>query len=336
MSETTYTALVTGAGGFIGSHLVEALARQGHTVRALYHYNSLNSLGWLQNISEDLLANIELVAGNIEDYHSLVEATQGCDVIFHLAALISIPYSYRAPESYVKTNVTGTLNVLQAARATGVRRVIHTSTSEVYGTAQYIPIDESHRLNAQSPYAASKIAADQLALSFHASFDLPVCVVRPFNTYGPRQSLRAVIPAIILQILEGRGRIELGALHPTRDFNFVADTVAGFIAMARAPDIEGMVINLGSGFEISIGDTVALICEVMNANVEIVQAQDRLRPVKSEVDRLYAANDLARSRLDWAPAYGGGDGFRRGIAETVAWLSDPENRKLYKIAPNIL
>ena len=322
--------LVTGADGFIGSHLVEALVRAGYTVRAFVLYNSFNSWGWLDRCAPDVKGRFEVFCGDIRDPHGVKTAMQGCDAVLHLAALIAIPYSYHSPDTYVDTNVKGTVNVLQAARELGVRRVIHTSTSEVYGTARFVPITEDHPLQGQSPYSATKIAADQMAQAFHASFDLPVVTLRPFNTYGPRQSARAVIPTIITQIAGGQRAIKLGALSPTRDFSFVGDTVAGFIAALQAAQGVGEVINLGSGFEISIGDTARCIAEVMGADIEILSDEARLRPEKSEVERLWASNAKATAALGWTPAHGGLDGFRLGLAETVAWFTQPENLRHYK------
>ncbi len=261
--------LVTGADGFIGSHLTEALVRLGCDVRAFVLYNSFNSWGWLDRSDKDIRDSLDVFAGDVRDPHGVKTAMSGCDVVFHLAALIAIPYSYHSPDTYVDTNVKGTLNIVQAARELGVEKVVQTSTSEVYGTAQFVPITEEHPLQGQSPYSASKIGADQMALSFHASFDTPVAVIRPFNTYGPRQSARAVIPTVITQIASGAKSLKLGALHPTRDFNYVDDTVNGFLAVARSNKSVGEVINVGSGFEITIGDTVKLIAEVMGADVEI-------------------------------------------------------------------
>lgn len=322
--------LVTGADGFIGSHLVEALVAQGHDVRAFVLYNSFNSWGWLDHAPASVKKQLDVFAGDIRDPNGVRVATKGCDVVLHLAALIAIPYSYHSPDTYVDTNVKGTLNVLQAARDLGVSRVIHTSTSEVYGTARFVPITEEHPLQGQSPYSASKIGADQLAFSYYASFGLPVVIARPFNTYGPRQSARAVIPTIVTQIASGQKQIRLGAVSPTRDFNFVKDTVAGFIAAMNSQAGLGEVVNFGSNFEISIGDTARLIAEVMGKEIEIVTDEARLRPEKSEVERLWADNKKAASLFGWAPAYAGREGFKRGLAETVDWFIDPSNLGAYK------
>lgn len=322
--------LITGADGFIGSHLTEALVRQGCKVRAFVLYNSFNSWGWLDHCAPDVKGQFEVFSGDIRDPHGVKEAMRGCDVVLHLAALIAIPYSYHSPDTYIDTNVKGTLNVLQAARELGVKRVVHTSTSEVYGTARFVPITEEHPLQGQSPYSATKIAADQLAYSFYASFGLPVVIARPFNTYGPRQSARAVIPTIITQIANGQHHIKLGAVSPTRDFNFVADTVAGFIAALNSDRGIGEVINLGSNFEISIGDTAHAIAEAMCVSIEIITDDQRLRPDKSEVERLWASNTKARELLDWQPQYGGRDGFLRGIKETIAWFREPSHLSAYK------
>lgn len=330
MNKKTQKILVTGADGFIGSHLTEELVRQGYTVRAFVLYNSFNSWGWLDNSPKEIRDNLEVFAGDIRDPHGVKEAMKGCDIVLHLAALIAIPYSYHSPDTYVDTNVKGTLNILQAARELGVQRVIHTSTSEVYGTARVVPITEEHPLQGQSPYSASKIGADQMAFSFYASFKLPVTIIRPFNTYGPRQSARAVIPTIITQIANGQREIKLGSVSPTRDFNFVKDTVAGFIAAAGSDNGLGEVINLGSNYEISVGDTVGLIAEVMNKKINIITDEVRLRPENSEVERLWADNTKAKKLLNWEPAYGGLDGFRRGLLETIDWFSKPENLSSYK------
>lgn len=322
--------MVTGSDGFIGSHLVEALVRSGSEVRAFVNYNSLNSWGWLDRSPPEVRESLDVFAGDIRDPNGVRQAMKGCDIVVHLAALIAIPYSYHSPDTYVDTNIKGTLNVLQAARDLGVGRVIHTSTSEVYGTARFVPITEEHPLQGQSPYSATKIAADQLAYSFFASFGVPVAIVRPFNTYGPRQSARAVIPTIITQIARGDRRIKLGSVHPTRDFNYVQDTVGGFIAAINSDKGRGEVINISSNFEISIGDAARVIAETMDAEIEIVTDDQRVRPPKSEVERLWGANNKAREVLGWAPSYGGLDGFRRGIEETVEWFKDSQNCVGYK------
>lgn len=322
--------LVTGADGFIGSHLTEALVRAGHDVRAFVLYNSFNSWGWLDSCASDVAGKFEVFSGDIRDPHGVRQAMQGCDRVLHLAALIAIPYSYHSPDTYVDTNVKGTLNVVQAARELGVGKVVHTSTSEVYGTARFVPITEEHPLQGQSPYSASKIGADQIAMSFYSSFGTPVTILRPFNTYGPRQSARAVIPTIITQIANGMRSIRLGAVHPTRDFNYVSDTVAGFIAALHSDRGIGEVINVGSNFEISVGDTARTIAEVMGVEVEIVCDEQRLRPDKSEVERLWASNAKGKELLGWAPRYGGLDGFRRGLSETVQWFGKSENLIRYK------
>jgi dTDP-glucose 4,6-dehydratase len=324
------TVLVTGADGFIGSHLTEALVRQGLNVRAFVYYNSFNTWGWLDQCAVDIKGQFEVFPGDIRDPHGVKEAMKGCDAVLHLAALIAIPFSYNSPDTYVDTNIKGTLNVLQAARELGVKRIIHTSTSEVYGTAEFVPITEEHPLQGQSPYSATKIAADQLAYSFYSSFDLPVVTLRPFNTYGPRQSARAVIPTIITQIANGARKVELGALSPTRDFSFIQDTVNGFLAALNSTGGLGQVVNLGSNFEISIRDTVSLIAESMNARVEITSSKERLRPEKSEVERLWADNSKAYKLFGWQPTYSGQDGFRRGLSETIAWFTQSENLRSYK------
>lgn len=322
--------LVTGADGFIGSHLAEALVRAGASVRAFVYYNSFNSWGWLDQAPVNMRRELDVFAGDIRDPHGVRQAMQGCDVVMHLAALIAIPYSYHSPDTYVDTNVKGTLNVLQAARDLGVGKVVHTSTSEVYGTARFVPITEEHPLQGQSPYSATKIAADQMALSFHYSFDTPVTIIRPFNTYGPRQSARAVIPATIIQIANGQRRLRLGSLNPTRDFNFIQDTVRGFLAVAQSDRSVGEVINIGSGFEISIGDTVRMIAEMMDVGIDIETDSARVRPDKSEVGRLLADNAKARDLTGWQPQFHGVDGLRRGLEATIAWFRDPNNLKAYK------
>ncbi len=332
MSLIGKTVLVTGADGFIGSHLVEALVESGANVRAMAWYNSLNHAGWLETIAPETKAKIEIIFADIRDAAMVNRAVEGCDIVFHLAALIAIPYSYDAPDSYIATNVTGTLNILQAVKQYNVKRLIHTSTSEVYGSAQSIPIHETHPLSAQSPYAASKIAADQLAQSYYCSYDLPVVTIRPFNTYGPRQSARAVIPSIIIQLAHTQTRtLKLGALHPTRDFSYVADTVQGFIAASCAPldSVVGETINLGSQFEVSIEQTVNLIVERMNVAVTIETESTRLRPDKSEVQRLFANTEKAKSLLPWMPEYQGLSGFESGLDETIDWFSDENNLKHY-------
>lgn len=322
--------LVTGADGFIGSHLTEELVRRGHDVRAFVLYNSFNSWGWLDRAEPNIKKSLDVFAGDVRDPYGVKEAMKGCDVVLHLAALIAIPYSYHSPATYVDTNVTGTLNIVQAARELGVEKVVHTSTSEVYGTARFVPITEDHPLQGQSPYSASKIGADQIAMSFYSSFGTPVATVRPFNTYGPRQSARAVIPTVITQIASGKRVLKLGATHPTRDFNFVADTVAGFMAVAESDRAVGEVINLGSNFEISIGDTVRMIAEVMGAEVEIETDDVRLRPEKSEVERLWADNRKAAELLGWYPQYAGLEGLNRGLTQTAEWFGNPENLRNYK------
>ena len=322
--------LVTGADGFIGSHLVEYLMNQGNSVKAFVQYNSFNFWGWLENIPQKLKSDLEVFSGDIRDSHGVKTAMKDCDCVLNLAALIAIPYSYHSPDTYIDTNVKGALNVVQAARELGVSKVVQTSTSEVYGTAQFVPITEKHPLHGQSPYAASKIGADQIAMSFYYSFGVPVAVIRPFNTYGPRQSARAVIPTIITQIAKGERKIKLGALSPTRDFNFVADTVRGFSAVAFSDKSVGEVINIGSGFEISIGDTAKLIAEVMQADIEIISDEERLRPTNSEVNRLLADNTKAKNLIGWTPEFGGVEGFKHGLKKTVEWFSVPDNIKMYK------
>lgn len=322
--------LITGADGFIGSHLVEAAVRDGHEVRAFVLYNSFNSWGWLDRVADDVRGHFEVVAGDVRDPHGVHAAVEGCGTVLHLAALIAIPFSYDHPQSYVETNVNGTLNILEACRRAGVARLVCTSTSEVYGTAITVPITEEHPLNAQSPYAATKTGADQLALSYHQSFGLPVAVLRPFNTYGPRQSARAVIPTIISQVAAGSRQIRLGSLHPTRDFTFVRDTARGFLLAAACDAAIGRVVNIGSNFEVSIGETARLIGEAMGLDIEAVLDEDRLRPPQSEVERLFAGTELAQELFDWQPAYGGRDGFVRGLAETAEWFRDPANLAMYK------
>lgn len=322
--------LVTGADGFIGSHLTEALVLQGYDVRAFVHYNSFNSWGWLDHSPVEIKKNIEIFSGDIRDPHGVRKAMLGCDIVMHLAALIAIPYSYHSPDTYIDTNVKGTLNIVQAARELEVTKVVHTSTSEVYGTARFVPITEEHPLQGQSPYSASKIGADQIAMSFYTSFGTPVAIIRPFNTYGPRQSARAVIPTVITQIASGKKNLKLGSLHPTRDFNYISDTVAGFIAIANADCSVGKIINIGSNYEITIGDTVQIIAELMGADITIETDDRRLRPDKSEVERLWADNSKALSVTSWHPVYAGKDGLKKGLKETVDWFCRPDNLKMYK------
>ncbi|MBD9355067.1 NAD-dependent 4,6-dehydratase LegB [Methylomonas albis] len=316
--------LVTGADGFIGSHLVEMLAARGFQVRALAQYNSFNSWGWLEDAT--CKDDIEVVSGDVRDPQFCRLACRDIDTVFHLAALIAIPYSYQAPDSYVDTNIRGTLNICQAARDNGVKRLIHTSTSEVYGTAQYVPIDEKHPLQPQSPYSASKIAADAMAMSFFNAFNLPVTIARPFNTYGPRQSARAVIPTIITQIAAGKKQIQLGDVSPTRDFNYVEDTCRGFIALAEAAQAIGETVNIGSNFEISVGDTLNLIKNIMASDVEFLVDEQRLRPEKSEVNRLWCDNSKIKQLTGFAPQVTLEEGLRR----TVAWFGNADNLKRYK------
>ncbi len=322
--------LVTGADGFIGSHLTEELVRRGYEVRAFVLYNSFNSWGWLDHAESEICKSLDIFSGDIRDPHGVKAAMKGCDIVLHLAALIAIPYSYHSPDTYVDTNIKGTLNIVQAARELLIEKVIHTSTSEVYGTAKYVPINEDHPLQGQSPYSASKIGADQIAMSFYSSFKTPVTILRPFNTYGPRQSARAVIPTVITQIANGQRELKLGALHPTRDFNYVSDTVEGFIVSMESDHSEGEVVNIGSNYEISIGETVKLISDIMGVKIEIETEQIRLRPEKSEVERLWADNTKAKQLLGWEPHYAGKEGFKRGLEKTIEWFSNAENLKSYK------
>lgn len=322
--------LVTGADGFIGSHLTEYLIREGADVRAFVYYNSFNSWGWLDQTDQQFKRSIDIFAGDIRDPNGVRTAMRGCDVVLHLAALIAIPYSYHSPDAYVDTNVRGTLNVVQAARDLNIERVIHTSTSEVYGTARSVPITEEHPLQGQSPYSATKIGADQLAMSFYLSFGTPVSIVRPFNTYGPRQSARAVIPTIITQIASGARKIKLGALSPTRDFNYVLDTVRGFVSVGECDAAVGKVLNVGSNFEISVGDTARLIAEQMQSDVQFTLDEQRLRPADSEVDRLWADNSKVRTLTGWEPEYSGRDGLARGLRQTIDWFCDSGNLRRYK------
>lgn len=315
--------LVTGADGFIGSHLTEALLAEGYRVRALSQYNSFNNWGWLEGMDHP---NLEIVTGDVRDPNFCRHITEGCDTVYHLAALIAIPYSYVAPDSYVDTNIKGTLNMCQAARDCGVRRIVVTSTSEVYGTAQYVPIDEKHPRQPQSPYSATKIGADAIAMSFYNAFELPVVIARPFNTYGPRQSARAIIPTIITQIADGAREIKVGDLSPTRDFNFVRDTAAGFIAIGRAEGIEGRDINIATGTEVTMRETLEMIASIMGEKVDYIVDPARLRPSGSEVFRLCGDNTLITSLTDWRPRYD----LEAGLRETVRWFSKKENLAKYK------
>jgi NAD dependent epimerase/dehydratase len=317
-------ALITGADGFIGSHLTELLLEKGYKVKALAQYNSFNNWGWLEDISES--DNLEIVTGDIRDAHFVKHIMKDVDTVFHLAALIAIPYSYHAPDSYVDTNIKGTLNICQAAKEFGGIRVLNTSTSEVYGTAQYVPIDEKHPKQPQSPYSATKIAADAIAMSFYNAFDLPVTTVRPFNTYGPRQSARAVIPTIITQIAAGRKEIRLGDLSPTRDFNYVKDVAKAFYAIADIQESIGKEINIATNNEISIGDTLQLIKELMQSDVNFISETERLRPENSEVFRLRGDNTLIKELTSWKPEYD----IKKGLMETIAWFTKEENLKKYK------
>ncbi len=323
MDATKEKVLVTGADGFIGSHLVERLLNDGYAVRALSQYNSFNNWGWLEGMTHP---DLEVVTGDVRDPNLCRHITEGCTTVYHLAALIAIPYSYVAPDSYVDTNIKGTLNMCQAARDCGVKRIVVTSTSEVYGTARYVPIDEAHPKQPQSPYSATKIGADAIALSFHNAFGLPVVVARPFNTYGPRQSARAIIPTIITQIASGMKEIKVGDLSPTRDFNFVKDTAAGFVALGTAPGIEGREINIATGTEVSMQHTLDTIARLMDREVNYVVDPARLRPAGSEVFRLCGDNSLVTSLTDWRPAYSLDDGLR----ETIDWFTRKENLAKYK------
>jgi len=318
--------LVTGADGFIGSHLVERLLMRGSKVRAFVFYNAFNSWGWLDTLPKDILAQIDIFSGDIRDPNGVRQAMQGCDIVFHLAALIGIPFSYHSPDSYVDTNIKGTLNVLQAARQLGTERVLVTSTSEVYGTAQYTPIDEKHPFQGQSPYSATKIGADRLAESFYRSFDTPVVIVRPFNTYGPRQSARAVIPTVITQLMSGQKELHLGSLTPTRDFNYVIDTAEGFVALAEADSAVGKEINIATGKEYSIGDVAQMLISELNQDAHIMMDEQRVRPENSEVFRLMGDNTLITTLTPWRPRYELNDGLR----ETVAWFRQPGNLARYK------
>jgi NAD dependent epimerase/dehydratase len=310
--------LVTGADGFIGSHLVEELVKSGHEVKAFVYYNSFNNWGWLDTLSKEILDEIEVFSGDIRDPYGVKDSMKGIDEVYHLAALIAIPFSYHSPDSYVDTNIKGTLNVLQAARDLDTSRLLVTSTSEVYGTAQYVPIDEDHPFQGQSPYSATKIGADRIAESFYRSFNTPLTIVRPFNTYGPRQSARAVIPTIITQLLAGKEEIELGSLTPTRDFNYVKDTVQGFIEIAKSDKTLGEEINIATQDEISIGELAEELIKQINPNAKIITQEERLRPEKSEVNRLLGANAKIKKLTNWEPKYT----LETGLAETIDWLKN--------------
>lgn len=316
--------LITGADGFIGSHLTEMLVKEGANVKALSQYNSFNNWGWLEDI--DCKTDVEILCGDIRDPHYVKNISKDVDVIFHLAALIAIPYSYIAPDSYIDTNIKGTLNVCQAGLENGIQKIINTSTSEVYGTAQYVPIDEKHPLQPQSPYSATKIGADAIAESFYRAFDLPLTIARPFNTYGPRQSARAVIPTIITQIASGKKQIQLGDTTPTRDFNFVKDTCRGFVELAKCEKANGQTINIGSNYEISVGDTLNLIKKIMHSDVEFVTDESRIRPEKSEVNRLWCDNTKIHELTGFKPQYS----IEQGLKETINWFNNHENLKKYK------
>jgi NAD dependent epimerase/dehydratase len=318
--------LVTGADGFIGSHLTETLVKQGCDVRALVYYNSFNSWGWLDTVEKNIKNSLDIFSGDIRDFNCVKTAMNGCEVIFHLAALIAIPYSYISPRSYVDTNVIGTLNIVQAAKDLDIERVIHTSTSETYGTAQYVPIDEKHPLQGQSPYSATKIAADAIVDSFRRSFGLPVVIARPFNTYGPRQSARAVIPTIITQLLNDYEEIKLGSAHPTRDFTYVQDVCNGFIALAECDEAVGRVINIGSGQEVSIRELAKMIIEQIKPNAKVVYEEKRKRPDKSEVERLLCDNSLIKELTTWKPEIS----LKEGLIKTIEWFKNNENLDRYK------
>lgn len=320
---------LTGADGFIGSHILEKLVRKKYKVKALVYYNSFNNHGWIDKIDNEIKKKVEIISGDVRDAKILRDNIKGCDRIIHLAALIGIPYSYHSPNSYVDTNVQGTLNVLQAAQDLNVKKIIHTSTSEVYGTPKYLPIDENHPINGQSPYAASKIGADQLALSFYQSFGTPVSILRPFNTYGPRQSARAIIPTIILQILSGKKKIKLGNLYSTRDLTFIDDTVEGFLKMIKK-NVAGEIVNLGTGYDISIFELVKIISKEMSVKVEIISDKKRIRPKNSEIDKLKANNKKAKKILGWKPKLVNRSGLIKGISKTIHWFSKKDNLKNYK------
>ena len=326
MQLTKGKVLVTGADGFIGSHLAEELVRRGLDVRAFTYYNSFSSWGWLDSLDKNVRDSLDVFSGDIRDPNGVRQAVKGCDTVFHLAALIGIPFSYHSPDSYVETNIKGTLNILQAARDANCAKILITSTSEVYGTAQYVPIDEKHPFQGQSPYSATKIGADRIAESFYRAFDLPVAIVRPFNTYGPRQSARAVIPTIITQLFSGSTEVKLGAIHPTRDLVFVKDTVEGFIAIAMSDRTQGEEINIATQTEVSIGALAQMIIDAINPKARVIRDNPRLRPQKCEVERLLGSNQKIRSVTDWTPKYS----LASGLQETIHWFRDPANRAGYK------
>ncbi|MBA7529904.1 dTDP-glucose 4,6-dehydratase [subsurface metagenome] len=327
MNLSNKSILITGAGGFIGSHLVEELVKKGCKVRAFVHYNSFNRWGWLDYVDKKIKNSIEIFAGDVRDPNGVKESMRNIDVVFHLAALIGIPYSYHSPDTYVDTNIKGTLNILQAARDLSTEKVICTSTSEVYGTAQFVPITEEHPINPQSPYSATKASADFLALSFNRSFSLPVSIIRPFNTYGPRQSARAIIPTIITQIASGKTRIKLGSISPKRDLTYVKDTIEGFIKIAESEKSIGKVINIGSNFAISIEDLAIMISKLMNTEIKIEEEAQRQRPEKSEVEKLWADIANAKRLLEWSPKFT----LKQGLKETINWFSDQDNLRFYKL-----
>ena len=322
--------LITGGTGFIGSHLVEYLFNKGFSINVLAEYNSFNNWGWLETLNKKTLSKINIISGDIKQKSDVLRSMSGCQIVIHLASLIAIPYSYKSPKSYFDTNVIGALNVFESARELNIKKIIHTSTSEVYGSAKYVPIDENHPLQTQSPYAASKSSADQLAFSFYKSFNLPVTIMRPFNTFGPRQSARAVIPSIIIQILSGNKNIKLGSLYPTRDFNYIEDICKAFYLSIITKGLNGEVINIGSNYEISIGDTLNLISEIMNKKIKVFKENERLRPKHSEVNRLLCDNTRALQLLKWKPSFYGRKGLKKGLIKTVKWFSIKKNLDLYK------
>ena len=320
---------ITGADGFIGSHLTEELVKSNHDVYALSYYNSFNNIGWLNEINKLKYKNLKIISGDIRDYNLIEKYTRNIDVIIHLASLIAIPYSYISPRSYVDTNILGTLNILEAAKINKIKRIIHTSTSEVYGSAQYVPIDEQHPNVGQSPYSASKIGADQIAFSYYSSFDLPVTILRPFNTFGPRQSVRAVIPTIIKQMINNKKNIKLGNINTSRDFNFIADTVSAFIKCLDAKNVSGKIINIGSGYDINIKKLTEMIAKIMGKKIKIQLDTKRFRPDNSEVTRLVASNKLAKKYLKWKPLYSGEKGLHKSLTKTIQWFSKKENLSMY-------